>query len=117
MVRAAGLLAALTLLLTSCSTFRTSVDQDDLWWATDKAQHLSLSAATALGTTWTTRAAGAPTWSSAAAGLTFTLAGGLLKELWDATGPDGSGWSWKDLAFDLAGATAGTCAGTQLPTP
>ena len=36
----------------------------------------------------------------------FAVSLGATKELWDSR-PAGSGWSWKDLAWDLAGATTG----------
>ncbi|KRV22845.1 hypothetical protein AN459_16785 [Pseudomonas aeruginosa] len=39
-------------------------------------------------------------------GLSFSLAFGVGKELYDSRSA-GSGWSWKDLAWDLAGAAAG----------
>lgn len=103
--------------LSGCSTFHWSQEEDDLWIAGDKAQHFGLSAAAGFGTTWTARTLGAPAGTAAAGGFTITLSGGLLKELWDGTQPKGSGWSWKDLAWDLAGATAGTWAGTAVPTP
>lgn len=104
-------------LLAGCSTFHQSKDEEDHWWAEDKAKHFSLSAATSFGTTWGARAAGAPTTPAAAGGFTVTISGGLLKELWDATASDGSGWSWKDLTWDLAGTTAGTWVGMNVPVP
>ncbi|MGX8847200.1 hypothetical protein ACWWJ2_19055, partial [Pseudomonas aeruginosa] len=39
-------------------------------------------------------------------GLSFSLAFGVGKEFYDSRSA-GSGWSWKDLAWDLAGAAAG----------
>ena len=43
---------------------------------------------------------------SAAIGLMFSVSLGASKELWDSR-PSGSGWSWKDFAWDVAGATTG----------
>ncbi|MCD3113757.1 hypothetical protein GFK27_21020 [Salmonella enterica subsp. enterica serovar Enteritidis] len=43
---------------------------------------------------------------SAAIGLMFSLSLGASKELWDSR-PEGSGWSWKDFVWDVAGATTG----------
>ena len=43
---------------------------------------------------------------SAAIGLMFSVSLGASKELWDSR-PAGSGWSWKDFAWDVAGATTG----------
>lgn len=113
---AAGLLGA-SLLAGGCTTFRESKPEEDQWWAADKAQHFTLSAASGFGTTWSVRALGAEPAPAVAGGFTITLSGGLLKELWDATSPTGSGWSWKDLAWDLAGTTVGTWAGATAPTP
>lgn len=106
-----------TLALTGCASFHWSQDQEDHWLAEDKAQHFGLSAASGFATTWTARSAGAPTATAATGGFTVTLSGGLAKELWDATASDGSGWSWKDLAWDLAGTSVGTWAGSVAPTP
>jgi len=102
-------------LLGGCASFHGSNDQDDLWWAEDKAKHVTLSAALATGTTWEARHLGAPTPGAAAGGVSLTLSAGLAKELWDATVADGTGWSWKDLTWDLAGTLLGTWAGTALP--
>lgn len=113
----AGTCLAAALLLTGCATFRESKAEEDQWWAVDKAQHFTLSVASGFGTTWSARALGADPVPAAAGGFTITLSGGLLKELWDATAATGSGWSWKDLTWDLAGATLGTWAGATTPTP
>lgn len=39
-------------------------------------------------------------------GLMFSVSLGASKELWDSR-PEGSGWSWKDFARDIAGASTG----------
>ena len=105
------------LLLSGCSTFRGSIDAEDQWWAEDKAKHVALSALSGFGTTYAVRLAGVDQTRAAATGFSITLSAGALKELWDATAADGSGWSWKDLAWDLAGTTLGTWAGTKTPLP
>lgn len=112
--RAAAL--GLCLGLASCTTFRASNDDEDQWFAEDKAKHFGVSAASGFATTWSARSAGVPAAPAAATGFSITISGGLAKELWDATASDGSGWSWKDLAWDLAGTTVGTWAGTVVPT-
>jgi putative lipoprotein len=112
-IGAIGLLATLS----GCASFHWSKDEEDQWWAEDKAKHVSLSAASSFGTTWGARALGAPSAPAAAGGFTFTISGGALKELWDATASDGSGWSWKDLTWDLIGTTAGTWVGMNVPVP
>ena len=104
-------------LLAGCSTFRGSVDAEDLWWAEDKAKHVTLSTLSAFGATYSARWLGVDQPRAAATGFSITLSGGLLKELWDATASDGSGWSWKDLAWDLAGTSLGTWAGMETPLP
>ncbi|EIP4374663.1 hypothetical protein LRV76_005075, partial [Escherichia coli] len=43
---------------------------------------------------------------SATFGLMFSVGLGASKELWDSR-PEGSGWSWKDFTWDVAGATTG----------
>lgn len=100
--------------LVGCASFHGSKDSEDLWWAEDKAKHVTLSALTASTTTLGARMAGVETSTAAVGGFTVTLSGGVLKELWDATASDGSGWSWKDLTWDLAGTVLGTWAGTEL---
>ncbi len=52
------------------------------------------------------RATGVSPDRSAAIGLMFSLSLGASKELWDSR-PEGSGWSWKDFVWDVAGATTG----------
>jgi len=36
----------------------------------------------------------------------FAFSLGAVKEVYDSR-PDGSGWSWKDLGWDIAGAATG----------
>lgn len=109
--------SALVLALTSCSTFHGSNDTDDPWFADDKAKHFTLSAASGFGTTYAARAAGVESTPAAAGGFTVTISLGLIKEWSDATTAEGTGWSWKDLVWDLAGTAAGTWAGTAVPVP
>jgi len=116
-VKPLGGALVLGLVLSGCTTFHWSKEEEDHWFAEDKAKHFSASAASSLGTTWGTRALGAPIVPAAAGGFTVTLSAGALKELWDATAADGSGWSWKDLAWDLAGTSVGTWAGMNVPVP
>ena len=68
-----------SLMLTGCSHMA-----NDAWSGQDKAQHFLASAI----------------------GLMFSVSLGASKELWDSR-PAGSGWSWKDFAWDVAGATTG----------
>ncbi|PKH21934.1 hypothetical protein CIG19_15465 [Enterobacterales bacterium CwR94] len=79
---------------------------DDAWTGKDKAQHfigsaIITAAAIEYGDKqhWRTR-------DSNAFGLMFSLSLGAGKELYDSR-PTGSGWSWKDFAWDVAGAATG----------
>ncbi|BFO11507.1 YfiM family lipoprotein [Serratia rubidaea] len=79
---------------------------NDSWTGKDKAQHFIGSAALA--------AAGSAygdhqNWSephSRTFGLMFAISIGAAKELYDSR-EGGTGWSWKDFAWDVAGAAAG----------
>lgn len=79
---------------------------NDRWTGKDKAQHFVASAALA--------AAGAAygdhrDWSAAHSqgfGLLFSISLGAGKELYDSRAA-GTGWSWKDFAWDVAGAATG----------
>lgn len=79
----------------------------DSWNGQDKAQHFIASAIlSAAGNEYAQRQQG---WShdrSAGFGLLFSVSLGAGKELWDSR-PGGTGWSWKDFAWDVAGASTG----------
>ena len=85
------MLIAPLLLLTGCSHMA-----NDSWSGQDKAQHFLASA----------MLQGYSRDRSAAIGFMFSVSLGASKELWDSR-PSGSGWSWKDFAWDVAGATTG----------
>lgn len=89
------------LLLTGCSHMA-----NDRWSGQDKAQHFIASAMfSAAGNEYAQRQ-GMSHDRSAAFGLMFSVSLGASKELWDSR-PEGSGWSWKDFTWDIAGATTG----------
>lgn len=89
------------LVLSGCSHMA-----QDSWSGQDKAQHFLASAMlSAAGNEYAQRQ-GVSHDRSAAYGLMFSVSLGASKELWDSR-PVGSGWSWKDFAWDIAGATAG----------
>jgi len=89
------------LLLGGCSHMA-----QDSWSGQDKAQHFLASAMlSAAGNEYAQRQ-GISRDRSAAYGLMFSVSLGASKELWDSR-PAGSGWSWKDFAWDIAGATTG----------
>ncbi|POU02952.1 hypothetical protein C3369_03670 [Escherichia sp. ESNIH1] len=95
------LILSALLVLTGCTHMA-----DDQWHGQDKAQHFLASAMlSAAGNEYAQRQ-GISADRSAAFGVMFSLSLGASKELWDSR-PAGSGWSWKDFAWDIAGATTG----------
>ncbi|PHM37939.1 outer membrane lipoprotein [Xenorhabdus mauleonii] len=91
------------LLNTSCTTIRQA---NDNWTGQDKVQHFLFSAViTAAGNAYGDR----QNWGhreSAQFGLLFSIGLGAAKELYDSR-PSGTGWSWHDIAYDIAGAITG----------
>ena len=94
------------LLLTGCSHMA-----HDSWSGQDKAQHFLASAMLSAAGNEYAQHQGYSRDRSAAIGLMFSVSLGASKELWDSR-PAGSGWSWKDFAWDCAGAVAGALAAT-----
>ena len=90
-----------SLLLTGCSHMA-----NDAWSGQDKAQHFLASAMLSAAGNEYAQHQGYSRDRSAAIGLMFSVSLGASKELWDSR-PAGSGWSWKDFAWDVAGATTG----------
>ncbi|MBE5252008.1 MAG: YfiM family lipoprotein [Enterobacterales bacterium endosymbiont of Blomia tropicalis] len=79
---------------------------DDRWTGQDKAEHFFASAAlAAAGSEYGDRQHLSARQSSSV-GMMFSLSFGVGKEWFDSRA-NGSGWSWKDLAWDVAGATGG----------
>ena len=79
----------------------------DSWSGQDKAQHFIASAMlSAAGNEYAQQHQGISRDHSAMIGFMFSVSLGASKELWDSR-PAGSGWSWKDFAWDVAGATTG----------
>ncbi|SQB62097.1 lipoprotein [Citrobacter koseri] len=72
----------------------------------DKAQHFIASAMLSAAGNEYARHQGMSHDRSATVGLLFSISLGASKEMWDSR-PGGSGWSWKDFAWDVAGATTG----------
>ncbi|MEM6048957.1 YfiM family lipoprotein [Erwinia sp. P7711] len=95
----------LLLLSVLCCTGCTHMAQDS-WSGTDKAQHFFSSAfLTAAGNAYGEK----QHWSqgqSASFGLMFAISLGAAKELYDSR-QGGTGWSWKDFSWDIAGAATG----------
>ncbi|HGX6404824.1 TPA: YfiM family lipoprotein [Shigella dysenteriae] len=89
------------LLLSGCSHM-----DNDSWSGQDKAQHFIASAMLSAAGNEYSQHQGMSRDRSAMFGLMFSVSLGASKELWDSR-PEGSGWSWKDLAWDVAGASTG----------
>ena len=83
----------------------THMAQDD-WTGRDKAQHFISSAfLSAAGNAYGER----QNWHkdrSGSVGIMFAIGLGAAKELFDSR-EGGSGWSWKDFSWDVAGAATG----------
>ncbi|WP_336222060.1 YfiM family lipoprotein [Citrobacter amalonaticus] len=91
----------MTLSLSGCSHMA-----QDNWSGQDKAQHFIASAMLSAAGNEYAQHQGINHDRSAVVGLMFSVSLGASKELWDSR-PAGSGWSWKDFAWDVAGATTG----------
>ena len=70
---------------------------NDSWSGQDKAQHFIASAMLSAAGNEYSQHQGMNRDRSAMFGLMFSVSLGASKELWDSR-PEGSGWSWKDLA-------------------
>ena len=79
---------------------------NDSWSVQDKAQHFIASAMLSAAGNEYAQHQGISRDRSAAYGLLFSVSLGAGKELWDSR-PAGTGWSWKDFTWDVAGAAAG----------
>ncbi|CUU24993.1 putative secreted protein [Duffyella gerundensis] len=95
------LLPLLIVMCSGCTHFA-----QDSWTGKDKAQHV---VGSALLTIAGSEYGAAQHWSRAQSrqfGLMFAFTLGTGKELFDSRRA-GSGWSWKDLSWDIAGAATG----------
>jgi putative lipoprotein len=79
---------------------------NDTWSGKDKAQHFLFSAVIAAAgnsygdhQNWKYR-------KSAQFGMLLSISLGTAKELYDSR-PLGTGWSWQDFVYDIAGAVTG----------
>ncbi|QAV23968.1 YfiM family lipoprotein [Proteus hauseri] len=97
-------------LLTGCQSFHFA---NDNWRGKDKAQHFLFSMATAAGANAYADHQNYGHREGLLIGLSFSIALGAAKELYDSR-PEGTGWSWHDFAYDIAGAAAGSLLYQQL---
>ncbi|EMH4162437.1 YfiM family lipoprotein [Pluralibacter gergoviae] len=96
-----GAVILFSVVLTGCSHMAK-----DSWSGQDKAQHFIASAMLAAAGNEYAQHQGISRDRSGAYGLMFSISLGAGKELWDSR-PAGTGWSWKDFTWDVAGAAAG----------
>ncbi|WP_413721318.1 YfiM family lipoprotein [Sodalis sp. RH24] len=78
----------------------------DNWTGRDKTAHFISSATLAYAGSAVAEHQNASPARSRNIGFAFALSLGALKETFDSRAA-GSGWSWKDFAWDVAGASAG----------
>lgn len=95
------LLLPSVLLLSGCSHMA-----QDQWSGQDKAQHFIASAILSAAGNEYGQHQGWTDSRSASFGFLFSVSLGATKELWDSR-EAGSGWSWKDFTWDIAGAATG----------
>lgn len=79
---------------------------EDQWTGRDKAEHFVASAALAAAGSEYGQRQHLSGRQSQTVGFLFSLSLGAGKELYDSR-PTGSGWSWRDFAWDAAGAASG----------
>lgn len=103
-VRTALRTTLITILFLACSGC-THLAQDR-WTGKDKAQHFVGSAVLAAAGTAYAERQNMSSAQSRSFGLLFAISLGAGKELWDSR-QGGTGWSWKDFAWDVAGAATG----------
>lgn len=96
--------------LTGCQSFHFA---NDNWRGKDKAQHFLFSMAASAGANAYADHQNYGHREGLLIGLSFSIGLGAAKELYDSR-PEGTGWSWHDFAYDVAGAAAGSLLYQQL---
>ncbi len=91
------------LVLTGCQGFHWA---NDNWQGKDKAQHFAFSAAMAAAGNAYADKQNIQHRDAAIFGILFSVSLGAAKELYDSR-PAGTGWSWHDFVYDVAGSIAG----------
>ena len=79
---------------------------NDSWKGKDKAQHFLFSAGAAAAANAYADRQHMSYRQAAQFGIIFSVGLGAAKELYDSR-PAGTGWSWHDFTYDVAGAIAG----------
>ncbi len=102
------LVLAVVLLTTLSGSVMACSAHDDNWTGSDKAAHFGVSMAVGIGTSRLSD----DTWTA----FGLALVPGVAKELYDAT-RDCNRFSWKDMAWNAAGAYVGVRTGNWLLGP
>jgi putative lipoprotein len=92
-------------LLCCCGSGGAHIAKDQ-WTGRDNAEHFVASAALAAAGSEYGQRQYLSDLQSQTIGFLFSLSPGTEKEWYDSR-PSGSGWSWKDFAWDAAGAASG----------
>lgn len=100
-------LPILAVFLFGCATAN---HPDDSWFARDKAYHFGISAGVSAGIATVALNNGQSDAEAMVYAVAFTMPLGVGKEVYDREIKK-TYWSWKDLAWDFAGALAGGAAG------
>ncbi|ARX35773.1 MULTISPECIES: YfiM family lipoprotein [Proteus] len=96
--------------LNGCQSFHIANDD---WQGKDKAQHFLFSMVASAGANAYAAHQNYSYREGLVIGLSFSISLGVAKELYDSR-PQGTGWSWHDFAYDVAGAAAGSLLYQQL---
>lgn len=96
--------------LNGCQSFHVA---NDNWQGKDKAQHFLFSMVASAGANAYADHQNYSYREGLVIGLPFSISLGVAKELYDSR-PQGTGWSWHDFAYDVAGAAAGSLLYQQL---
>lgn len=97
------LVVGLMVFSSGCATFQTC---DDSWLGKDKVQHFLVGGLLGGATAAAGRQAGWNDGESTLAAMTITFSLGAGKELYDLNQKK-TCWSWRDMAWNMAGALAG----------
>ena len=97
-------LIVMLLIGSGCAHFR-SCGSGDRWWGEDKKKHFAASALIGAGITFASSTQ-TDTAEAAAIGFAAAVSAGAAKE-WHDLYIQKTCWSWKDLAWDIIGASVG----------
>lgn len=96
-------LAGVLFFCNGCASFRVC---DDAWLGEDKMKHFAAGGVVGGASAIAASQAGGNDGEAALAAVAVTFSVGAGKELYDVKGK-GTCWSWRDMAWNMAGALAG----------